>query len=444
MAPCFSKKPTAPLPNGKAYIQYSFMRELKNNLVSRVRAVIARLSLFFKVDMAYVASGAFWGNVNYLFITLVAFVTSILFADLLTKDQYGTYQYVLSIAGLISGLTLTGMNTAVTRAVARGHEGELRRSVKFQILAGILPSAVALGVGVWYFFHNHTSISVSFLWVALVLPAANALNTWAAFAGGKKLWRLGTYFGFANTFISYIGVILMLVFTRDFVWIALGNFGFGFLGNYIMYRMTIKQFKPNNEIEKGTLSYGTHLSIMGMPGVISSQLDALLVFHFVGPAALAVYTFATLIPEKIQGGLKFVSNVALPKFAEKDEDSVKRFLVKRLPMIFIILGLIAGAYALIAPFIFHIFFPAYSASIPFTQVYALSFFSVAGGLVQTGLTSQQKTKALYISNLILPALQAALLVVLMYFYGVWGILWAQIALDILQAPIQLAFLGRKT
>lgn len=419
------------------------MSEIKKTLVNRVRAVIARLGIFFKIDMAYVASGAFWGNANYLFITLVAFVTSILFADLLTKDQYGTYQYVLSIAGLISGLTLTGMNTAVTRAVAQGYEGELRRSVKFQILAGILPSAVALGVGVWYFFHNQTALSVSFLWVALFLPAANALNTWAAFTGGRKLWRLGTYLGFVNTFISYIGVILLLVFTRDFVWIALGNFGFGFLGNYIMYRMTLKQFKPNDKIEKSTLSYGTHLSIMGIPGAISSQLDALLVFHFVGPAALAVYTFATLIPEKIQGGLKFASNIALPKFAEKDEDSVKRFLIKRLPIIFLVLGLIGGAYALIAPPLFHIFFPAYGASIPFTQVYALSFFGVASGLVQTGLTSQKKTKELYISSFMLPAIQAILLVVLMYFYGIWGILWAQIILDVIQAPIQLAFLGKK-
>ena len=419
------------------------MENSKETLVNKTRRYIDRLSAHLKIDMHYIVSGAFWGNVNYFVFSLLAFITSLLFARLLTKEAFGTYQYVLSIAGLMSSITLTGMNSAVTRAIARGYEGELKRSVRYQLILGIIPNVIGLIIALWYLFHGNANLSLSFLWLALFLPAANAFNTWSTYTGGKKLFRLGTYYGFANNIISYAGVIIMLCLTRNFVWIALGNFGFGFLGNFIMYKLTLRRFKPNDKTEPGTLSYGTHLSITNIPNAASSQLDALLVFHFIGPAALAVYTFATLIPEKIAGGLKLLSTIAFPKFSEKPEASVRRFIISKMPIMLLGIGLVAILYALIAPWIFNIFFPTYNASIPFTQVYALSFFSVIGGIVQAALMSQQKTKALYITSFLTPAIEAALLVVLLYYFSVWGILWAQIITNIIQIPIQMAFLENK-
>lgn len=418
------------------------MENHKKTLLDKAKQYVDRLSVRFKIDMRYIVSGAFWSNANYFVVSLLALVTSLLFARLLTKEQFGTYQYILSIAGLLSSITLTGMNASVTRAVAKGFEGELKRSVRYQIIIGIIPSIIALAVSGWYLFHSQANISISLLWIALFLPAANALNTWAAFMGGKKLFRLGTYYGLINTVISYGGVIIMLCFTRNFIWIAFGNFFFGFLGNLVMYNLILKRFKPNDSIEKDTLSYGTHLSAMNIPNAASSQLDALLVFHFVGPTALAIYTFATLIPEKLAGGLKLLSSLALPKFSEKSEESVRRFLIKNMPLMLIGIGTFIGLYALIAPWIFHIFFPTYDASIPFTQVYALSFFSVIGGIVQAALQSQKKTKALYITSFLTPSIEAFLLVILMYYFGVWGILWAQIITNIIQIPIQMAFLEK--
>ena len=419
------------------------MREIKNNMVGRVRAFIARLSLLLKVDMAYVVSGAFWSNANYLFISILSLLTSVLFARYLSKEQYGTYQYVLSLAGMISTATLTGMNTAVMRAVAKGYEGELRKTTRFQLIFGIVPTIISLGIAVWYLFHADSGLSLSLLWVALFLPAANALNTWSAYMGGKKLFRIGTYYSFVNSIVSYGGVIALIYFTHNYIWVAFGNFFFGFLGNLIMYWYTLRKLKPGNTTEEGTIAYGTHLSLMGLPGAIPGQLDALLVYHFVGPAALAIYTFATLLPEKLSGGLRFAQNIALPKFSEKSEESVKRFLIKKMGLMFILIAIVVVLYALAAPWIFHTFFPAYDASIPFTQLYSLSFFGVISTLVQSAIMSQKKTKALYIISFVSPAIRTVLLCVLMYFWGVWGILWAQIIQNFISIPLFMSFLDDK-
>ncbi len=398
------------------------MEKIKNT----ARATINRLGRFFGTDMMYIVKGGFWMNASYVFVSLVGLATSILFARFLSKADYGMYQYVLSIAALVSALTLTGMNSSVTRAVSRGFEGELVRTTKYQLWLGIIPTTAAGITAIWYALHGQSGIALALVFVALFLPPANALNTWGAYVSGKKDFPRGFYYGFFNTIISYSGVIILLIFTRNFIWVAFGNFFFGLVGNFIIYFWTIKVFRPSANVDKETVSYGNHLSLMNIPGAIAAQLDSILVFHFVGAAALAVYSFATLFPEKLAGGLKFVSGVALPRFSEKNEQSVNNFLKRQIWWILGSIGAIALAYALIAPYLFVWLFPNYMASVPYTQVYAFSFFSVAGGILQIALTSQKKTKELYQLSFVIPAIKALLLLVFLFYFGVWGIIWAQI------------------
>ena len=54
---------------------------------------------------------------------------------------------------------------------------------------------------------------------------------------------------------------------------------------------------------------------------------------------------------------KSISNIALPKFSEKSETSVKNFLLKKMGWMFILTGGFAALYALVSPWIFHTFFP---------------------------------------------------------------------------------------
>jgi O-antigen/teichoic acid export membrane protein len=397
---------------------------------------------YTKTDMVYLASGAFWGNLNSLFLTLLSLITSILFARLLTKEAYGTYQYVLAIGGIITATTLTGMNTAVTRSIARGYEGDFKKSIIYQLKLGIIPTLISCAVSGWYYIHGNNGLALSFLWIGLFMPVGSALNTWVAYMGGKKFFKIGTRYGFINMGITYVGIIAVLYLTRSFVWVVFANFFFGFLSNSIIYFLIRRRFTFNDQTDPATIPYGNHLTVMAIPGVISSQIDALLIFQFIGPAPLAIYSFATIIPEKIAGMLKFTSGIALPKLSEKNPEEVKNILFKRIWLFLLLIGIAAYIYAQAAPYLFHIFFPAYEASIPYTQVYALSFFSVAAVFIQTALISQQKVKELYIINTTMPLVKTILMLILMFYFGIWGLVWAQILIHFISIPFQL-FLFRK-
>lgn len=413
-------------------------------LKERIIRLLRRSERHTKMDMVYVASGALWANLSQVVFMAVSLAASVAFAHYLPKETYGSYQYVLSIAGLIAATTLTGMNSAVTRAVARGHEGELRKSVRFQLLAGILPTLIAAGVSLWYAAGQNSGLSLAFLWIALFLPTANAFNTWVAYTGGKKLFKIGSYYGFVNNIVQYGAIIACTIFTRNFVWIIFGNYLVNLINNVIIYRMVTRQVPPNDQTDDETVRYGTHLSLMSIPGAIAGQLDALLVFHFVGPTQLAVYSFATILPERLAGVLKFIPSIALPKLAQKSEQNAVRLVREKLWLMLALTAIAAGLYALLAPLVFTFLFPTYLDSVPFTQVYALSFFSVVGAFLQTVLTSQKKTRELYVLSTSLPILKIVLLVALMYFYGVWGILWAQIVAVAASIALPLYLMRRVT
>lgn len=417
----------------------SAIERLKQRLISLLRST----ERYTKTDMVYLASGTFWSNFSSATVVVLGFLASLSFAHFMTKDQYGTYQYVLAIAGLVSALTVTGMNSAVTRAVARGQEGELRHSVRFQLLAGIIPFIVGLAIAGWYLIHGNNGLAGAFAWVALFLPLGSAFNTWIAYLGGKKMFRIGAYYGLFNNLMTYVPLIIAIFLFRNFLWIICVNYLFTFISSYLIYRHILRHYPPNNERDPETIPYGTHLSLMGILGTALGQLDSFLVFHFIGPTELAIYSFATIIPERLTGLLKFIPNIAFIKLAEKSEEEVRRNIMPKLLILMGILGVAAACYALLAPIFFHIFFPQYNASIPMTQLYALTFFSLAPLYVQTALTAQRKTKQLYILNFVAPLIRAGLMLVLMFYFGIYGLLWAQIINNFVSLGFQLGYLWRK-
>ncbi len=109
-----------------------------NNLRVKTYKILRKSEKFFKIDMVYLAKGGFWITSGQSINTILSLVLIVAFANLLPKETYGTYKYILSLAGVLNIFTLTGMNSAVARAVAVGSEGALKASVKYQLKWNLL------------------------------------------------------------------------------------------------------------------------------------------------------------------------------------------------------------------------------------------------------------------------------------------------------------------
>ena len=92
-------------------------------LQERLIRVLRWSEKYTKTDMVYLAHGTFWLSSSSIITGAVSFVLALAFANLLTKDAYGTYKYILTLFGILCVACLRGMDTAVTQGAARGNDG---------------------------------------------------------------------------------------------------------------------------------------------------------------------------------------------------------------------------------------------------------------------------------------------------------------------------------
>ena len=80
-----------------------------NTLKHATYRLLRKSERYFKTDMVYVARGGFWVTAGNIVSALAAFGLAVAYANLLPKESYGTYKYILSLAGIIGAFSLTGL-----------------------------------------------------------------------------------------------------------------------------------------------------------------------------------------------------------------------------------------------------------------------------------------------------------------------------------------------
>jgi len=397
-------------------------------LKDRLHTLLRFSERYTKTDMVSLASGGFWMTLGTIVSTLGSLALYVVLANTVSKEEYGIYQYLLSGSAIIGALTLTGMNTAVARAVARGFEGAVRRAVRLQLTFGIFPFLVAEAAALYYLFNDNIVLALGFCVIGIGMPIINAFNTYGAFFHGKSDFRRAFFYGLAWHLPFYGALIITAFFSPAALALLVVNLLTQGVATILLYRQVVRTQIRNDSHDPETLPYGTHLSVMNIPSTVAAQIDAVLVFHFLGAVPLALYSFATAVPERLAGFFKFLPTAALPKLSEKNPQDIRNALFG--VRIWLAIGAVCGAaiaYIFIAPYLFSFVFPAYLDAVPYSQWYSLIFFAVIGNLFVTGLTANRSVKALYVFNIVTPVAQIMLQVGGILLYGLWGLIAGRLA-----------------
>jgi len=313
------------------------------------------------------------------------------------------------------------MNPAITRAVAQGNDSTLRSTLRPQLLVNTGAALIALCIAGYYLYQGDLRLGIGSLVVAVAIPVINSFNSYSAFLIGKQAFK--THFAvttIANVSYYVIILIALFFFPAALPLIAI-NLGVTALTTVSLYFWTVHRFRIPVGTDTETANYAKHLSVMNVIGSVSAQIDNFLVFHLLGPVALATYSIATLIPERASGFLKNITNAVLPRFADRTYESIREGLSLKLLLYtgFVLLGV--GVYALLAPYLFNLLYPAYLEATAYSVVFALVLLTSVGNLAGAALLAHRKLKGLYTLNMITPIAQTALQVGGILLGGLWGL-----------------------
>ncbi|MBU1246924.1 oligosaccharide flippase family protein [Patescibacteria group bacterium] len=383
-----------------------------------------------KTDMVYLAKGGFWLTLGQIISSASTFLLAIAFANLLPKETYGSYKYILSIASILAIPTLSGMNTAITQAVSRGYEGSLIPALKTKIRWGLFGALASLMLAGYYYFNNNTTLTISFLIISVFLPFMDSFSVYGSLLVGKKQFKISTKYQIISQITAITILIITLCFTQNLFFVLLAYFIPWTFLRFIFLKITLKKFRPNSQQDPQTIPYGKHLSLIGILGAVATHIDKILLFHYLGVAELAIYAFAIAPIEQIKGLFKNLPALALPKLARRSFHEIDSILYKRLFLLFFIGSCMALMYIFFAPYFFKIFFPKYLDSIFFSQIFGISIMLTAPIALLNAIGNSKliytPKKMLYEVTIIPQIILIASLLTLVPIFGIIGVIISKI------------------
>lgn len=326
--------------------------------------------------------------------SLAGLAVNILFANILAKETFGEYRFILGLFNTFNSFALTGMNVAVVQAVARGHEGALLSSIRYQLKWAIPHTLGGLIAAMIFWLNGQSTAAICLALIALVMPISNAFNTYTAFLQGKKAFQAFTASNAIQAIIVYVTIAAAAIATKHVVIITLANITATLLANAITYAWTLAKYKPNSTDEPGAIVYGRNISVLWGLRLAAEQIDTFLIHGLLGPAQLASYAVITTIPERLKGFIKIGPSVVLPDYANRTLAEIVPPLRKKMLLMFIGLGIVTAGYVILCPPVFSIIYPLYKDIIPLAQLYGTSFILGLWSIPLTILFSQQESKTL--------------------------------------------------
>jgi O-antigen/teichoic acid export membrane protein len=402
--------------------------------------MIARISKFFGTDISRLAQGSIWLTVGTVSGTLISLLLSIAYARYLSKETYGDYRFILQFLNIFGIFALSGIGSSVTRSVARGFETTFRRGTWIMFFSSLFITLAAIGAALYFILvEQKPHIGYGFFAVALFIPFLEGMGTWRGYMDSKKQFRNKTLYNifFDILFGVFMGMAVFIItrYNVPTIWsvslLLLAYYISQAIPNIFMFQKIVRQIPANSAEEPGAIRYGVHLSVSNIPATIATYLDGILIHALLGPASLAVYSFAIALPEQIKGVFSNAVTVVTPDLSKKtllaeDTQRLKKTLPLKMFKSSLVTGALAVGYIICAPFIYTIFFPNYIDAVIYSQVFAAALIFFPFGVLGTALKVEGDTKKVYAYTIIPPLIQIVMLVLLIPPFGLWGAIVARI------------------
>ena len=181
----------------------------------RIISLLRRSGAFLQTDMVYLAKGGSWMSLGQGINMLLGFLVSLAFANLLPKESFGIYKFVLSTVSLIGIFSFIDMGTAVTQAVARGFGNSLKQGFRANVKWSLGVSVAGLVVSAYYYINGNALLSFSFLIAGLLTPLTASASLYGAYLMGKKDFRRSTLYGLIRNVVPAAALIGTLFLTQS-------------------------------------------------------------------------------------------------------------------------------------------------------------------------------------------------------------------------------------
>lgn len=404
----------------------------------------SKIGRYLAIDFLYFAKGGFWLTGAQIISVISGLLLSFIYARFLSKVAFGQYAYILSFVAFFGSFAHPGMDKAVIRAVAQGRELIAKKATKATIPWAFGAALPLVGLGIFYWLKKPPDPKLALIFFStffLVIPIWIFRFFYSYFIAKNKLKLFFTATAISQLVSLILLATISIVFSSGLLLITAGlSFQALFSLSYSLwiYRQ-IRLIPPKSS----DFTYAHKLNDIQIFLSLTQYADKIILAKLLGFEAVAIFTFAKVVPEQIRGFLKHISVLALPKLSQVNMSKRGKQFENKLKVFLIMTILIIIAFVILSPFIFSIFFPSYMLSIPLSRILSLMILSAPGLVISSLFESQADVKNLRLQLYPAYGLQLVLLGVLTYQFGIEGTAWSIAFGSILFTGLGLILFKRK-
>lgn len=383
---------------------------MKNVVANKIESISAKLGLNLKT----IFKNSFWVSTESLFSLVLGLLVVYAMANFLDPNIAGQYKYLISLAAIVASFTIAGVTYAVSREAALGNDSFFHYATNKSLRWSLLPISIAILIASYYSYMGNSVYAFSFLLATVFSVMLANFSIYRSYLSGKENFKLISVYANSVLVVSTFFTVITFYTTDNLIYLILGTLGINFLALLIIYYVVRKSI-PNTGIDPQSISkfdeYVYSQSMINVISVGATHLDKVILFQLLGPVELAVYTFVTVLPEKVRGLLKTFSNIIFPKFVRRDLSTIQDKIFKESSLFLLFLFSVFVITLMITPFVFSLFLPKYVEYTYLSLVYSLSIFSVLAIVPYAAIQAKNLKKKLYAYEIVNSIVQIAFVVV---------------------------------
>ena len=382
----------------------------------------------FRTDIRYVGKNGFWVSVSQGAAAVSGLLISIAFANWLPMHEYGVYKFVLAVGGLLAALKLTGLNQAVTQAVARGFDKTIFSAIKLSLRWSRVMILVSALIAIYYYWQGNEVLAIGILLTTCGSAILGSVGLYGAYLNGKQNFKINAIDSALLVLGNAFALFIALQLTDNVLYIIAVNSLSSVAIILLLSVRILRNVDKTTDTSTKSLSFGKHLSFQNAFMVSAMHIDKIILFQWIGSVELARYAFALLLPSQISTIAKSFINLIIPKYAQKTDVELRRSVKIRSLQLTSLMAIPVTLYVAAAPFLFSMLFPVYIDSVVYSQFFAVSLLSIpVSHLLLTYFNVRQATTTLLYIKIFGAAGKIGFVLVGTFFFGFIGAVGAQIA-----------------
>lgn len=374
-------------------------------------------------DLPYFFKNSFWISIRQVIVALSSLIMMAAFSHLVDAEVFGKYQFVLSIISLVMIFSLPGMSTALVQTIARGRDGFYADAFRRSVQMSLVGSVALIVIGLYYLFSDR-ALGAALFMVAAVFPFISSFGLWEAYLHGRERFDIAARNASLLAVLQSSAVCGVAVFFPQYLVALVVAYAVSAgLANLVFHRMCQVSVR-NDETDQQSVQFGYFMTKMSFLGVLSEQLDKLLVGILLGPSQLAAYTIISFFGLRIKDMVRPFSAMLVPKMANETSLFHKILKLHAKPLLLGSFGILVFGilfYTLVIPLNTMLFSQAYAEYSYLSQWYVVTVL-LSAPLTAMGyyIYAKQNTYAITLSNTVYHVLRIIINVFMIWRYGLLG------------------------